>query len=69
MSWDEIEGNWKKFKDQAALQWDLLTDEQLETIAGRRDKLAESIRNAYGVSEHAAEWQLSGWQQRQHQAA
>jgi uncharacterized protein YjbJ (UPF0337 family) len=64
MKWEYIEENWEEFKHQAKQQWDRLGDAQLDAIAGARDQLAESIQLAYGISAHAAEWQLSGWQNR-----
>ncbi len=65
MNWNLIEGNWLKFKDSVHAQWNKLTAAQLDLIAGKRDRLAHEIHAAYGISRHAAEWQLSGWQGRQ----
>ena len=39
MNWDRIEGNWKQFKGKVKEQWGKLTDDQLDTIAGKRDQL------------------------------
>ena len=58
MNWDRIEGNWKQFKGKVKQQWGVLTDDQLDQIAGRRDQLAGKIQEAYGVSEGVAEKQL-----------
>ena len=65
MNWDRIEGNWKQFKGNAKQQWGKLTDDQLDTVAGKRDALAGKIQEAYGVSKDEAEKQLSTWQQAQ----
>lgn len=62
MQWDEIEGNWSKFKDNVKEHWDDLTDQQLEVIAGRREHLAQKIQVMYGVDKNEAENQLSDWQ-------
>lgn len=40
MNWDRIEGNWKQFKSNVKQQWGKLTDDQLDVIAGKRDRLA-----------------------------
>jgi uncharacterized protein YjbJ (UPF0337 family) len=64
MNWDRIEGNWKQFKGNAKEQWGKLTDDQLKVIAGKRDNLAGSIQEAYGISRDEAEKQLADWQQR-----
>ena len=66
MNWNQIESNWKIFKVKAKLQWNELTEAQLESIVGQRDGLLEMLQKTYKISKHAAEWQLSGWQQRQH---
>ena len=39
-----------------------LTDDQLDVIAGKRDKLAGKIQEAYGISKDIAEKQLSEWE-------
>ena len=65
MDWDQIEHNWQEFRGKVQQQWDRLTEAQLDAIAGRREQLVGWIQEAYGVSQHAAEWQLSGWEKRQ----
>ena len=62
MNLDRIEGNWKQFKGNVKEQWGKLTDDQLDVIAGKRDKLAGKIQEMYGISKNAAEKQLSDWQ-------
>jgi uncharacterized protein YjbJ (UPF0337 family) len=62
MNWDRIEGNWKQFKGNVKQQWGKLTDDQLDVIAGKRDKLAGKIQETYGISKDVAEKQLSDWQ-------
>jgi uncharacterized protein YjbJ (UPF0337 family) len=69
MNWDQIEGNWKQFKGNVKQQWGKLTDDQLEVIAGKRDKLAGKIQEAYGISKDVAEKQLTDWQKRQKEIA
>ncbi len=69
MNWDRIEGNWKQFKGSARQQWGKLTDDQLDVMAGKRDKLAGKIQEAYGITKDEAEKQLSDWQSIQKEAA
>src|SRR5260221_671500 len=40
MNWDRIEGNWTQLKGKVREQWGRLTDDELDKIAGRREKLA-----------------------------
>ncbi len=64
MNWDQIEGNWKQLKGSAKQQWGKLTDDQLDVIAGKRDRLAGKIQETYGITKEATEKQLSDWQVR-----
>ena len=65
MNWDRIEGNWKQFKGNAKQQWGKLTDDHLDTIAGKREHLAGKIQEAYGITKEETERQISAWQSRQ----
>ncbi|HUQ76702.1 MAG TPA: general stress protein CsbD, partial [Burkholderiales bacterium] len=42
----------------------LLTDEQVDVIAGRRDLLQGRIQELYGISKEETEKQLSEWEKR-----
>ncbi len=64
MNWDRIEGNWKQFKGNVKEQWAKLTNDQLDAIAGNRDRLAGKIQETYGITKEATEKQLSAWQDR-----
>lgn len=43
----------------------MLTGYHLDVIAGKRDKLAGKIQDAYGVSKEDADMQIADWQKRQ----
>lgn len=58
MNWDIVEGNWKQFKGKVKAQWGKLTDDHLDVISGKREHLAGSIQEAYGVSKDEAEAQI-----------
>lgn len=62
MNWDIIEGNWKQAVGKAKAQWGKLTDDDLDTVAGRRDQLAGKIQERYGIAKDEAEQQLAAWQ-------
>jgi uncharacterized protein YjbJ (UPF0337 family) len=40
MNWDQIEGKWNRFTGFARERWGKLTDNDWETIAGKKDQLA-----------------------------
>ena len=65
MNWDRIERNWQHYKGNAKRHWVKLSDEQLDLVAGNRDRLAGKISEVYGVSKEIAEKQLESWQRAQ----
>jgi uncharacterized protein YjbJ (UPF0337 family) len=60
-TWDRIAGNWKQFKGEARKQWGKLTDDELEMIAGERDKLAGRLQERYGIAKDEANRQIDRW--------
>lgn len=58
MNWDQIEGNWKQLRGSAREQWGKLTDDDLDVIGGKRDKLIGKLQEKYGVAREAAEKQI-----------
>jgi uncharacterized protein YjbJ (UPF0337 family) len=68
MNWDRIKGNWKQITGKAREQWGKLTDDDLDVIAGHRDKLAGKIQERYGVAKEEAEKQLAAWERKADEA-
>src|SRR5260221_6894866 len=62
MNWDRIEGNWTQLKGKVREQWGRLTDDELDKIAGRREKLAGSLQNSYGIAKDEAEKQITDFE-------
>jgi uncharacterized protein YjbJ (UPF0337 family) len=60
--WDRIEGDWNVFRHRVRHEWARLTDEHLDQIDGRRDRLARRVRDVYGVSDDEAEKQVAAWE-------
>jgi uncharacterized protein YjbJ (UPF0337 family) len=65
MNWDRAEGNWKQLKGTVKEKWGKLTDDDLDVIAGKRDKLAGQIQERYGISKDEADKQLKDWEKSQ----
>lgn len=61
MNWDRIKGNWKQIKGEARKQWGNLTDDDLDVIAGERDKLVGKLQDRYGIARDKAEKQADEW--------
>src|SRR5580704_13803252 len=55
MNWDQIQGKWKQMKGSAKQQWGNLTDNDLEMIAGNRDKLVGTLQERYGYAKEEAQ--------------
>ncbi len=58
MNWDRIEGNWKQLKGKVRAQWSRLTDDEFDQIGGKRDRLAGSLQESYGIAQDEAEKQI-----------
>ena len=61
MNWDRVEGKWKQLKGSAKAKWGKLTDDDLDTIAGKRDQLIGRIQERYGIAKDEAERQVDDW--------
>jgi uncharacterized protein YjbJ (UPF0337 family) len=55
MNWDQIEGKWRQFKGDVKRQWGKLTDDDLTTIGGHKDKLVGALQERYGYSKDQAD--------------
>jgi uncharacterized protein YjbJ (UPF0337 family) len=58
MNWDQIEGKWKQAKGHVKEKWGKLTDDDLDVVAGKRDKLAGRVQEIYGIGKEEAEKQI-----------
>ena len=59
--WDQLAGGWKQFRGEIRKQWGKLTDDDLEYIAGKREKLIGRIQERYGMAEADAANQVDHW--------
>jgi uncharacterized protein YjbJ (UPF0337 family) len=61
MDWNRVEGNWKQFKGKVKEQWGKLTDDDLDTIAGKRDQLEGKIQERYGIEKDRVRRDVDDW--------
>ncbi len=61
MNWDQIEGKWKQMKGEVKQKWGKLTDDDLDVIAGKREKLVGRLQERYGMARNEAEKQCDDW--------
>lgn len=64
MNWDQIEGKWKQLRGTAQQTWGKLTDDELDQVAGQKDKLVGKIQEKYGIAKEEAERQVDDWSRR-----
>jgi uncharacterized protein YjbJ (UPF0337 family) len=62
MNWDRIEGSWRQLKGRVREQWGKLTDDEVDNIAGKRDRLAGSLQKTYGIAQDEAEKQIKDFE-------
>lgn len=69
MNWDQIQGNWAQYKGKLRQNWNMLTDEDITRIGGRRMELIERLRERYGFAAAEAEREIEAWVRSQKRAA
>lgn len=61
MNWETVQGNWKEFRGRVREQWGRLTNDEVDVIEGRRDKLVGKLQEHYGIAREEAERQVREW--------
>jgi uncharacterized protein YjbJ (UPF0337 family) len=56
---DVMEGKWKQMRGQVKEWWGKLTEDDLDVIAGKRDKLIGTLQERYGWAKRDAENEVS----------
>ncbi|HET8771561.1 MAG TPA: CsbD family protein [Gemmatimonadaceae bacterium] len=64
MNWDDIEGQWKVMKGKVKEQWGDLTDDEIDTIGGKKDQLIGRIQKRYGMAREDAARQVEEFERR-----
>jgi uncharacterized protein YjbJ (UPF0337 family) len=61
MNWRSIETQWYELKSDLKAHWSKLTDEDIERLGAKRDKLVNKLIERYGVLKEEAERQVDDW--------
>ena len=61
MNNDIVEATWQQVREQTRKWWGKLTDEDLEQIAGKAERLADALQEKYGYTRPNAESQSIRW--------
>jgi uncharacterized protein YjbJ (UPF0337 family) len=64
MNSDQFAGKWKQLKGAVKEQWGKLTDDDLEVIDGKQEKLVGRLQERYGITKEAADEQIKQWSSR-----
>lgn len=58
MNEDILQGQWKQVKGQVRIWWGKLTDNDVEQVAGKSEKLIGLLQEKYGYTRERAEEEL-----------
>ena len=58
MNQNILEGKWKQLRGSIREKWGDLTDDEVDQIAGKRDKLSGFLQERYGYTQLEAERQI-----------
>lgn len=58
MNWDQVEGNWKQFRDKVRETWGKFTDDELDAFHGTREQFVGKLQGKYGLKREQAEREL-----------
>ena len=63
MSWIIVENSaWIDARGRIKEQWSVLTDEDLDAIAGRREGLLAKLQDSLRIAPHEADRQIAEWE-------
>jgi uncharacterized protein YjbJ (UPF0337 family) len=61
MNWDEVQGKWHQMKGSVQHQFGKLTHDDVEQIAGQREKLVGKLQERYGYAREDAQKRADEW--------
>lgn len=64
MNWDQIKRNWIQVSDKIKTTWGKLSEDDLNTIAGKRDLLSSLLQQRYGYEKLQAETKVDDFAKR-----
>lgn len=64
MNKDILKGKWKQATGEVKSRWGKLTDDDIQTLDGEREKLVGKLQERYGLARDAAEKQVLEFESR-----
>jgi uncharacterized protein YjbJ (UPF0337 family) len=66
---DILEGMWRQIRGEAQARWGELTDDEIEQVEGKRDKLLGLLQERYGYAIARAEQEIDEFLREQRESA
>ena len=64
MNTDTLKGQWRQLKGEARTRWGKLTDDELDQVEGRAEKLVGLVQERYGYERERAEREVDAFLRR-----
>jgi uncharacterized protein YjbJ (UPF0337 family) len=61
MNWQQVEARWKQARGKVKEKWVRLTEDDLEVIGGRRERLESKIHERYGFTTDHVRKEIEDW--------
>lgn len=61
MNKDILEGKWKEAKGTVRAKWGELTDDEVDQVAGNRERLEGLVQQKYGKTKEAAKQEVDAF--------
>jgi uncharacterized protein YjbJ (UPF0337 family) len=61
MNWHIIEGKWHEMSGTIRQRWGELTDDEIQQVAGKQERLEGLLKQKYGLTQEAAAKQIDEW--------
>ncbi len=61
MTWEELRGNWYGLRSKVQHQWNKLSNQDMDFIEGRQERLSQRLRERYGFTKEQAEMEVLRW--------
>lgn len=61
MNWQHIKSHWSEYQLNAKRRWSRLSAEDLQAIAGERERLVAKIAERHAIAPAQAEQELAAW--------
>ena len=69
MNWNEVENQWNEVKGSVRAKYNKLTEDDVRTIAGKKDHFISKLQERYGMSREQAQKDAESFLQGLHVSA